>query len=202
MADMKKLLKVISEMQVNKGHRNDYGGYYYRNAEDILAALKPLMSKYGILPIITDAVEQVGDRYYVKATVEVYDSDTGGLIATNNAYAREPINRKGMDEAQVTGSSSSYARKYALAGMFNLSPAVDPDEMEPPKEEPQEKPRTEELIEMLARCGVDANDFSKLVFKKALNELSAHQINETVMKFEKAYNKYLELDNARPQGVA
>lgn len=201
MADMKKLLKVISEMQVDKSHINNFGNYSYRNAEDILAALKPLMTKHGILPIITDTIEQVGDRYYVKATVKVYDADTSELIAENNAYAREALSKKGMDEAQVTGSSSSYARKYALAGMFNLYPAVDPDEMEPPVEEQQEKPRTEELIEMLARNGVDANDFANLVFRRPFKDLNAKEVNATVMRFNDALNKYMQLDQSRPQGV-
>lgn len=201
MADMKKLLNTIAAMQVDKSHRNNFGNYSYRNAEDILAALKPLMPKYGIIPLITDEIEQVGDRYYVKATVSVYDADTGELIAENSAYARESLSKKGMDEAQVTGAASSYARKYALAGMFNLSPAVDPDEMEPPKEEPQETPRAEELIEMLARNGVDANDFSNLVFHLPFKELTAKQVNATVMKFDAALNKYMQLDQARPQGA-
>mgnify|MGYP002727982285 CR=1 FL=1 len=137
--NMMKMVNVIAKLQVAKNHQNKFGGYNYRNAEDILAGLKPLMVEYGIVVLIGDTIEMVGDRYYVKATVKVYDTEDGSLLAENAAYAREAAMKKGMDEAQITGSASSYARKYALAGMFNLSPAADPDELdEPVKEEKKE----------------------------------------------------------------
>lgn len=200
--DLRKLVKVISELQVDKNHDNNFGKYKYRNAEDILAALKPLIVKYGIFPIITDTVELVGDRYYIKATVTVYDADTGEKLAENSAYAREALNKKGMDEAQVTGASSSYARKYALAGMFNLSPAQDPDELEPPTQAPQKqeyKPvhSMEQLIEMLARRGIDAGDFCQLVFHCGVADMTPKKIDSTMERFENAVQKYMELDAKR-----
>lgn len=199
MADMKKLLKTITALQVNKGHRNDYGGYYYRNAEDILAALKPLMTANGIIPIITDTIEQVGDRYYVKATVSVYDADTSELIATNTAYAREPINRKGMDEAQVTGSSSSYARKYALAGIFNLAPSdepqeqpvCDPDGMNASRARSKSNDKkVEKLTEMLAKSGIDINDFSVVAWGCNISQASIGNIDYALNNFDDGVKFY------------
>lgn len=98
--NVQKLINVIAKLQVGKDHKNQFGGYSYRNAEDILAALKPLLYDYGVLVLISDAIEMVGDRYYVKATVRAYDTEDGSLLAENSAYARETAMKKGMDEAR------------------------------------------------------------------------------------------------------
>lgn len=212
--NVQKLINVIGKLQVGKDHKNQFGGYSYRNAEDILAGLKPLMVEYGVLVIISDNIEMVGDRYYVKATVKVYDTEDGSLLAENSAYARETAIKKGMDEAQITGSASSYARKYALAGMFNLSPAADPDELEPAKEErtPTETrqfPPTEtrkfpieKVVEVLARHNIDAGDFARLVCNApSIADVSPKVADAIVMDTERAVNKYMALDQARPQGA-
>ena len=212
--NVQKLINVIAKLQVGKDHKNQFGGYSYRNAEDILAGLKPLMVEYGVLALISDNIEMVGDRYYVKATVKVYDTEDGSLLAENSAYAREAAMKKGMDEAQITGSASSYARKYALAGMFNLSPAADPDELEPAKEEitPTETrkfPPTEtrkfpieKVVEVLARHNIDAGDFARLVCNApSIAEVSPKVADAIVMDTERAVNKYMALDQARPQGA-
>ena len=212
--NVQKLINVIAKLQVGKDHKNQFGGYSYRNAEDILAGLKPLMVEYGVLVLISDNIEMVGDRYYVKATVKVYDTEDGSLLAENSAYARETAMKKGMDEAQITGSASSYARKYALAGMFNLSPAADPDELEPAKEEitPTETrkfPPTEtrqfpieKVVEVLARHNIDAGDFARLVCNApSIAEVSPKVADAIVMDTERAVNKYMALDQARPQGA-
>lgn len=212
--NVQKLINVIAKLQVGKDHKNQFGGYSYRNAEDILAGLKPLMVEYGVLVLISDTIEMVGDRYYVKATVKVYDTEDGSLLAENSAYAREAAMKKGMDEAQITGSASSYARKYALAGMFNLSPAADPDELEPVKEErkPAEtrqfppaverKFPIEKVVEVLARHNIDAGDFARLVCnKQSIADVSPNVADAIVMDTERAVNKYMALDQARPQGA-
>lgn len=212
--NVQKLINVIAKLQVGKDHENQFGGYSYRNAEDILAGLKPLMVEYGVLVLISDTIEMVGDRYYVKATVKVYDTEDGSLLAENSAYAREAAMKKGMDEAQITGSASSYARKYALAGMFNLSPAADPDELEPVKEErkPAEtrqfptavtrKFPIEKVVEVLARHNIDAGDFARLVCNApSIAEVSPKVADAIVMDTERAVNKYMALDQARPQGA-
>lgn len=204
--NVQKLINVIAKLQVGKDHKNQFGGYSYRNAEDILAGLKPLMVEYGVLVLISDNIEMVGDRYYVKSTVKVYDTEDGSLLAENSAYAREAAMKKGMDEAQITGSASSYARKYALAGMFNLSPAADPDELEPAKEErtPTEARKfpIEKVVEVLARHNIDAGDFARLVCNApSIAEVSPKVADAIVMDTERAVNKYMALDQARPQGA-
>nr|DAQ63584.1 MAG TPA: ERF superfamily protein [Caudoviricetes sp.] len=204
--NMMKMVNVIAKLQVAKNHQNKFGGYNYRNAEDILAGLKPLMLEYGVVVLISDTIEMVGDRYYVKATVRVYDTEDGSLLAENAAYAREAAMKKGMDEAQITGSASSYARKYALAGMFNLSPAADPDELEPAKEEKkhvvERKFPIEKVVEVLARHNIDAGDFARLVCKApSIAEVPPKVADAIVMDTERAVNKYLALDQARPQGA-
>lgn len=208
--NMMKMVNVIAKLQVAKNHQNKFGGYNYRNAEDILAGLKPLMVEYGIVVLIGDTIEMVGDRYYVKATVKVYDTEDGSLLAENAAYAREAAMKKGMDEAQITGSASSYARKYALAGMFNLSPAADPDEIEPEKEEKKAEQNPvvarkfpiEKVVEVLARHNIDAGDFARLVCNAPnIAEVPPKVADAIVMDTERAVNKYIALDQARPQGA-
>lgn len=206
MGNMTKMVNVIAKLQVAKSHQNKFGGYNYRNAEDILAGLKPLMVEYGIAVLIGDTIEMVGDRYYVKATVKVYDTEDGSLLAENAAYAREAAMKKGMDEAQITGSASSYARKYALAGMFNLSPAADPDELEQGEEDRkpavERKFPIEKVVEVLARHNIDAGDFARLVCNApSIAEVSPKVADAIVMDTERAVNKYMALDQARPQGA-
>jgi len=114
-----KLNKIQTELKAPKGQYNTFGKYKYRNAEDILEALKPLLVKHGASLRITDSIEMVGDRYYVKATVHLSDTETAEEL-TVEALAREADSKKGMDSSQVTGATSSYARKYALNGLFAI----------------------------------------------------------------------------------
>lgn len=126
MADKKtitqKLNKIQQELKAPKNQTNKFGGYKYRSCEDILTAVKPLLGDMTL--IITDEMIQLGDRYYVKASVVL---GFEGNTAQCHAYAREAENKKGMDEAQITGSASSYARKYALNGLFAIDDTKDPD---------------------------------------------------------------------------
>ena len=119
------LRKVQSELKAPKGQYNSFGKYSYRSCEDILEAVKPLLDKYEATVSITDDVVLVGDRVYVKATATFIDKD--GKVIQSSAFAREPLARKGMDEAQVTGATSSYARKYALNGLFLIDDNKDAD---------------------------------------------------------------------------
>ena len=121
-----KLMNVQNELKVPKNNTNTFGNYKFRNAEDILEALKPLLKKHNATVIITDDVVMVGDRYYIKATVKFIDTETGEMIETS-ALAREEENKKGMDSSQITGSTSSYARKYALNGLFAIDDTKDSD---------------------------------------------------------------------------
>lgn len=119
------LRMVQSELKAPKGQYNSFGKYSYRSCEDILEAVKPLLDKYEATVSITDDVVLVGDRVYVKATATFIDKD--GKVIQSSAFAREPLARKGMDEAQVTGATSSYARKYALNGLFLIDDNKDAD---------------------------------------------------------------------------
>ena len=123
-----KLALVQSVLKAPKNQRNKFGGYNYRSAEDILEAVKPLAIKVGALVTIHDDLVLIGDRYYVKAVVEFHDIDHPEVPAiVTSALAREEEQKKGMDGSQVTGASSSYARKYALNGMFCIDDTKDSD---------------------------------------------------------------------------
>ena len=121
-----KLMNVQNELKVPKNNTNTFGNYKFRNAEDILEALKPLLKKHNVTVIITDDVVTTGNRYYIKATVKFIDTETGEMIETS-ALAREEETKKGFDASQITGSTSSYARKYALNGLFAIDDTKDSD---------------------------------------------------------------------------
>lgn len=120
------LMAVQSELKAPKGQKNTFGNYSYRSAEDILEAVKPLLKVNGLYLNISDEVVLIGDRYYVKATVTAADIATGES-ESSTAYAREQAEKKGMDAAQVTGATSSYARKYALNALFGIDDTKDAD---------------------------------------------------------------------------
>ena len=121
---MKKLVAVQAALKAPKGQFNSFGGYKYRSCEDILEAVKPLLLEQGLQLTITDEPVEVGGRIYIKATATVTD---GSETATVSGYAREAETKKGMDESQITGTASSYARKYALNGLFLIDDTKDAD---------------------------------------------------------------------------
>lgn len=133
----KKLLNIQKELNVPKGQYNKFGGYSYRNAEDILNAIKPLLWENECTAFFRkDVIEQVGDRYYLVATFDFVDISTGEKI-TVEARAREEEKKKSMDASQITGAASSYARKYALNGLFLIDDAKDADTNEYQKQQKQ-----------------------------------------------------------------
>ena len=121
-----KLVEVQSELKAPKSQFNKFGNYAYRNCEDILEALKPIRNKVKAIVNISDEVVLVGERYYIKATVKFIDAETGEVVEAS-AMAREEESKKGMDASQLTGSTSSYARKYALNGLFAIDDTKDSD---------------------------------------------------------------------------
>lgn len=121
-----KLRYVQSELKAPKNQYNSFGKYRYRSCEDILEGVKPLLQKYRCAITLSDSIELIGDRYYVKATATFYDCETLGQIS-NTAYARESDDKKGMDASQITGTASSYARKYALNGLLLIDDTKDAD---------------------------------------------------------------------------
>lgn len=126
MAIYEKLLNIQSELKAPKNQTNNFGRYNYRSCEDILEAVKPILKKEKCVVIVNDEIEHVDNRFYVKATVSLVDVESGEIIASS-AYAREEENKKGMDSSQVTGASSSYARKCALNGLFAIDDTKDSD---------------------------------------------------------------------------
>ena len=121
-----KLLTVQNELKAPKDKRNTFGGFNYRSCEGILEAVKPLLQAQGLMLTIKDEVVNIGDRYYVRATVLLDDISSNGEIAVT-ALAREEEAKKGMDASQITGTASSYARKYALNGLFLIDDTKDAD---------------------------------------------------------------------------
>lgn len=121
---IERVIAVQSQLKAPKNQRNDFSGFNYRSCEDILEAVKPLLKAEGLCLTITDDIVMIGDRYYVKATATLTD---GERSLPNQAFAREPEERAKMDGSQVTGSASSYARKYALNGLFAIDDTKDAD---------------------------------------------------------------------------
>lgn len=121
-----KLLSIQTELKAPKNQFNSFGNYNYRSCEDILEAVKPLCKKGNVLLTLSDTIKHVGERYYVEATATLYDVETDDCISVS-AYAREEETKKGMDSSQITGAASSYARKYALNGLFNIDDTKDSD---------------------------------------------------------------------------
>ena len=143
MNGFQKLLQAQQKLNAPKDKYNPFGKYNYRSCESILEAVKPLLNEFKLSIVIDDSIEIFGSRIYVKATAYLYDSETGELIVKSSAYAREDDDKKGMDAAQLTGSTSSYARKYALNGLFAIDDSKDADTPEQKKEK-EEKPKQQE----------------------------------------------------------
>lgn len=122
---IEKLGYIQQNLNAPKNRHNKFGNYNYRSCEDIMEAVKPLLDKVGCVLTLSDALVQVGDRYYIRATADLQD---GKESIENVAYAREEETKKGLDSSQITGSCSSYARKYALNGLFLIDDVRDSDE--------------------------------------------------------------------------
>lgn len=136
---IEKIVAIQSELKAPKGQYNSFGKYNYRSCEDILEGVKPLLAKHGLILTIQDGIELIGDRYYVKATATITD---GKESISTSAYARESLDKKGMDASQVTGATLSYARKYALNGLLCIDDTKDADTMDNSKKPVQQTQET------------------------------------------------------------
>lgn len=136
---IEKIVAIQSELKAPKGQYNSFGKYNYRSCEDILEGVKPLLAKHGLVLTIQDGIELIGDRYYIKATATITD---GKENVSTSAYARESLDKKGMDASQVTGATSSYARKYALNGLLCIDDTKDADTMDNSKKPVQQTQET------------------------------------------------------------
>lgn len=121
-----KINKIQVELKAPKSQRNNFGNYNFRNCEDILEALKPLLLREKMIIQLSDELVQIGDRFYIKATATLIDTESGEKHSTTS-FAREELTKKGMDGSQITGASSSYARKYALNGLLAIDDTKDSD---------------------------------------------------------------------------
>ncbi len=121
-----KLLYIQQNLKAPKNQYNQFGNFHYRSCEDIQEAVKPLLAEVKAVLLVGDEIVQIGSRFYIKATAAIQDTESGEAVS-NTAYARESEEKPKMDAAQVTGSCSSYARKYALNGLFCIDDAKDPD---------------------------------------------------------------------------
>lgn len=145
------LAAIQADLRARKDKTNTFGGYNYRNKESIFEAVKPLLAKYDSVITIAEDMVNVGDRYYIKATATL---TTPSGTATASSYAREAKDKKGMDEAQITGAASSYAGKYALCNLLAIDDSsVDPDAN---NDHGKRLPSLEELAEILAASNPDA----------------------------------------------
>lgn len=136
---IEKIVSIQSELKAPKGQYNSFGKYNYRSCEDILEGVKPLLAKHGLVLTIQDGIDLIGDRFYVKATATITD---GKEQLSTSAYARESLDKKGMDASQVTGATSSYARKYALNGLLAIDDTKDADTMDNSKKPVQQTQET------------------------------------------------------------
>lgn len=191
---LEKLNKIQTELKAVKGQYNAFGKYKYRSCEDILEALKPLLDQYQTIVTISDDIEVIGNRFYVKATAKIFDVDSGEFIETT-AYAREAENKKGMDSAQVTGSTSSYARKYALNGLLAIDDNKDPDHLNkgqesqsganrgnPRQQRQRQKPMT---LQEAKSIKLNFGDFNNIT----LGQLAKENIGAVKELYQKANDK-------------
>ena len=155
-----KLLNIQSILKCNKGQYNSFGKYYYRSCEDILEAAKPICHVNGCTLTLSDEITMIGERFYIKAVATLTDIETGEQYQ-NVAYAREETEKRGMDGSQITGTASSYARKYCLNGLFCIDDTKDADTDEyrqqtQHKQTPQKTSKEKAELEALAkRKGAD-----------------------------------------------
>ena len=190
-----KLIAIQSELKAPKSQYNNFGKYSYRNCEDILEALKPLLKEHKSTIYISDDIVTVLERFYVKATVTFIDVETGEKII-NTAYAREEEDKKGMDGSQVTGASSSYARKYALNGMFAIDDTKDSDFTNTTTKGDNtglSEAQIKRLLAIASKVNISADDVKVVVAKKFgvqdLRKMNKQQYDEICSRLEKKGNK-------------
>ena len=202
MAVREKLLAVQAELKTPKGQTNSFGKYKYRSCEDILESVKPLLKKYNATLVISDSLELIGERYYIKATATFQDVETDGIIE-NTAYARESAEKKGMDDSQVTGATSSYARKYALNGLFLIDDTKDADTDEFRNQQKSKEERDfDKKVEKDKKSTISAKDQETLknvcekkgykvdeIFNKPLAQLTGEEYVTALQKLNTLGNK-------------
>ena len=178
-----KLLMIQGELKAPKGQYNNYGGYKYRSCEDILEAVKPLLIKYNATLTVADEIILIGERYYIKATARIFDTETENNCFTVSAYAREPEDKKGMDHSQITGTASSYARKYALNGLFLIDDTKDADTDEYKKQNNIDVL----IVNQMLLTGFDAPRLKKLYLGRSLD---GHDLLQALTRVNRPYKDF------------
>lgn len=190
---MNRLIEIQSKLKAPKNQRNNFGNYNYRSCEDILEAVKPLLQEVKLSLIISDEIINVGERFYVKATARLFD-DIGKEIAQTNAVAREEENKKGMDASQLTGSTSSYARKYALNGLFAIDDTKDADATNTHDKKPVAKSKDNPDTDLLLGLEATATSDEALRYYRANSE-SAKDTEAFKQAYMKHYSKLKRKEN-------
>ena len=172
-----KLLNVQTELKAPKGQFNAFGKYKYRSCEDILEALKPVLNKYKLTFFINDEIVEVNNRNYVKATITIINIEKPDEQIQTSALAREEETKKGMDGSQITGASSSYARKYALNGMFMIDDTKDSDSTNTHGKDKTEQEKVKDILNsrngMIERLSeyVKGDKLERMLKNYGVNEL-------------------------------
>lgn len=176
----KQLAMIQKSLKAPKGQYNSFGKYKYRSCEDILEAVKPILAMTGTTLTLSDTLEYIGDRYYIKATATLKDSETMGILDQTTAYAREEEVKKGMDGSQITGTASSYARKYALNGLFLIDDTkdADTDEFKNENDKKKENAKAEQVIE---------DDLDKKITAKEAKALEGMLTPRRILQIQKRY---------------
>lgn len=180
---MKELIQIQAKLKAPKNQFNNFGKYNYRSCEDILEGVKPLLHEHGAVLTVSDRIVNVGNRIYVEATARISVEEKYVEVT---AYAREAENKKGMDDAQITGSASSYARKYALNGLFLIDDTKDDDSGNTPDEnktKPEVLPDVNTIIEAFEKA--DQAKFKTCLakwesIKSGFNEKDVEKVNAAI----------------------
>lgn len=181
-----KLLNIQQALKAPKNQRNNFGGYNYRSCEDILEAVKPLLKENACILTISDELVNIGERYYIRSSAKLADTESTGYIE-NIAYAREADVKKGMDESQITGACSSYARKYALNGLFCIDDVKDADATNTHDKEEETAPKliTAKQIELIKKLITDKEAMLKYYKVDKIEALTMAQASEIISKKSK-----------------
>ena len=190
------LSKIQRELKAPKGQYNNFGKYKYRSCEDILEAVKPLLADCLIL--VSDEIIQIGERYYVKATATFKDAN--GAETVVSAFAREPLMKKGMDESQITGAASSYARKYALNGLLLIDDNKDADSAPAPQPAPKAPSSKEKLFGLISKYTKNYAEKEKL--SALLEQLGVETSKELASKDEPTLKEMISHIEKLINGVA
>lgn len=193
-----KLMNIQQKLKAPKGQYNDYGKYYYRSCEDILEAVKPHLEEEKVILLVTDNILEVSGRFYVEATAKLVDIESGETIC-NTAYAREEETKKGMDASQITGSCSSYARKYAMNGLFLIDDNRDADTRDNTEKKADPKPEDKisegEVSSLIKKCEKEKISVAKVceLYKvKSLTDLTPKQYSNIQKFWEKVKERAAE----------